>query len=283
MNNAVQETIDQDFSPGKTIPFTEWKSLPKDKRDQIDADLNDQGLKRLSIEEGEFYVICYGTDENPEEDQEEEEYQPLTVEDLQEILNKHLKGDEITIEVSPTYNSKMVRFSKPIEFSASPKEDLGERISNALRCIAKQFLAVSQVIDEAMGYDCDPAQMFYVANPLGHEVCMHITEDVSFQVLNAKSEEDAIGKVQKTLELINGGNRLPPVRARNQDPVRLTHVNTSIFEFTHEGIFGTALEGCRITVEGESNRPAAERQALAFIRYLQALPQSQAEPTRLTA
>lgn len=53
------------LQPGNLVSFEDWYSLPQDKRDLIDADLQARGLALLPFEEEQFHVTCFDTSRKP--------------------------------------------------------------------------------------------------------------------------------------------------------------------------------------------------------------------------
>jgi len=255
------------LQPGNLVGFQDWYSLPQAERNSIDAGLQARGLKLLPYGEEQFEVDTIAPSPEPATvEEDEEEVPPLTVEQIQEILKKHLRGE---VSITPTrFSSSDYRLLRNSTFNVSHREDLGTRVPSALRCIAGKFLTAAIAIEEVAGYS--PDVELYTISQCDYEVGFGSDNETVLLVSNASDEEDAVRQARAALEQLTGGLPLQALAPRNAGPVRLEHVNTDIFEFVPAGIYDSPLEGCRIAVDSESTRQAAEVKALQFIEWVQA-------------
>jgi len=196
MLNTVQVETLQELTPGRTISHQLWYSLPDEERSRIEAELLSRGLWLMESEEEKFFAIIHYDSSRVEAEQEESEPPPISLEQIQAILKKHLAG-EVTISLGDPAGSRCCLSQKSM-FRVGEFEELGTRISGVLRLIAGEFLQSADAISEANG-DW-PEERFYTRPGMGFCVTAYgVDDDIDIHVLNASSEADAIRQARQAI------------------------------------------------------------------------------------
>jgi hypothetical protein len=258
-----------DLFPGRTIGTNEWNSLPQDKQDSLDAELQSHGWKRLHFADEAFYVVCFDTSPPADSKEAETEQSPLSLKQMQAILSEYF-GKSAELSQVDTEQYLHVNYERAC-WSAFFQEKPAERLILALRELAGKALASAEAISVAEGL-CPEMEM-HVLGQAYHQIGVTgLSEEVSILVDNVCSEEEAITKARQAFALLSPDQKPAPHRHRVTRPaggsgmgLRPSPAAEDRFWLGMEGVF----ENVDICVWNESSRDKAMAIAEQFVEHLQ--------------
>lgn len=203
--------------------------------------------------------------------EQDSEVQPLSLEQIQEILKERLLG-EVTVRPGDCSGSVFC-LSHDITIHVCKSETLGDRVASTLRFLAGSFMRAAFALEESEGYESSTE--LYAVNPCGFQIANPLNEEIEFHVLNVRDEDEAIRRVRAMLEMFNSCHPLQLPAPHRSGQIRLEHSPLDEYRFR---IDGEAFPEVELRVSNKESRSEAQAEAYAFIQWLQAQAYRQAEP-----
>ncbi|SFI79326.1 hypothetical protein [Planctomicrobium piriforme] len=200
----------------------------------------------------------------------ESEETDLSLEQLAAILKTHFE-DDATIHKQDGDDRLSISFSRCISRMLTGSVPLS--LSNVLRTLAGQCLAAAQAIDTAGGYSEELE--FFECSPAHTEIgLIGIAEEVTFNVANVNSPEEAIARVQQSLALLGLGKQPPRPQRQTSRAARPEGSGTHLVKSYHSEhrfwLGSDEFTNVDICVWNESDEGNAMALAERFVEFLQA-------------